>query len=535
MKNLNASGLYVDEIDEFERNEYLEKSIDYKTIINSITPKNYYQFSIALNSCVKKYNSTRDNIILSDIKDFLRIRHRYIEDHNFLSREEEFYLSNFKKYVHDLHCCLNNSINQYPIDYAIGQILDKIRMGYEINEIKNLVKLEHLHVIEETQWYIRLYQERYKISIIICNDGNKLNIEDSNNKLILIFTSHHSINLENIKNCTNIFDIYVKDENNYFIRLSIDSTLRSAAHLFFRFTRKINESRICISKIDEDEIHSLQDIFYQTDSYNFPPFGDTDLFAKIKELRSRVDRLKNILFAWPHIGYQELSNCSYFLKLSYGTLKFYADLDKKIIFCLNKIKKNNALYMKSGAGGDAKDLIFSEENFSSALGINLECLFYEHRFASVDCETRVGKGRSDIEIKINKKTISFIENKVVKFNDDPEKKIATGIDQLFARYSENYSINGDPSLRLYLILFSYDKKISDIENSIISALDSYSKRNGIIFTKHEQKENSMRFSYIRNALHFDKKLRFIDVISCNLELDAISRMSDRTKKSDYKL
>lgn len=520
-------------LNEFDRSDNLEQSIDKKTLIHSFRPKNYYQFSIILSSKIKQYNSNKDNLILNEIKGFLRFRHNYIEDHDFVSSEESWYLLNFRKYVRDLHLSLNNLIDKHPIDYAVEKIIEKIRMGCEFYEIKNNTKIDNLIFVGETPNQINFYQTQFKLLIIVCKDGKNLNISNVNDKIIIIFTSQNAVYLENINNCTNIFQIYVEGEGNNFVCLPVNNPFQSAAHFFFKFTKEIFGSKFNLHQTDLNEISSLQEIFHQANTQYFPRLLDNDLFSKIKELRGRIERLNNILQSYAHKNFYDLNNSFYSLKISYGTLRFYVDLDKKINFSLNRIKKNNALYMKANASGEAKDLIFSEENFSSALGVNLECLFYENKYASVDCETRVGKGRSDIEIRINKKTISFIENKVIKFNDNPDDKIITGIDQLFARYSENFSINGDPSLRLYLILFSYDKNISDIENGIINSIKVYSERNNFSFTLHETKENSMRFSYVRKTFHFDNKIRFIDIISCNLELDAIKKMKDRIKRTNY--
>lgn len=520
----------------FNRSQDLELSIDSKLFINSsFITKNYYQFSSLLCSLVSKYESSRSNLNLTAIKDFVRYRHSYIENHDNLTYEESHYLNSLKTHVHKLHLHLNNLIDKHPVTYAVDLILEKIKSGVKVVDLHSTVSLNDCHVSLDPNGLISFHLMRNKMKVIVCTDESLLKISDTNNLIIIIFASIKPITLNSIKNCTNIYDVYIQEDSKNFLHLPTHNPLQSAAHLFFKFHTRLQKSNFKLADFVEFEVNSLYTEFYDLNTHEFLWKIDQGVFEKLKDLKRKVEKINNLVSSNLNQNFLEMQNCANYLKTAYGTLKFYANLDKKIDFSLGKIKRNSTLYMKSGAGGDYKDLIFSEENFSSILSISLECLFYGDRLSNIVCENRVGKGRSDIEITINKNTVSFIESKVIKLGEDSSKKISEGVDQLFSRYSENYVINGDPSLRLYLVLFSYDKDMNNLAHKISSELIIYSERNNLTINLIEEKENVLRFSYLHKTTHFADKLRFIDIIVCNLELGSRKKIHDRMRGTTYSL
>ncbi|MGT0149185.1 hypothetical protein ACT691_03630 [Vibrio metschnikovii] len=147
----------------------------------------------------------------------------------------------------------------------------------------------------------------------------------------------------------------------------------------------------------------------------------------------------------------------------------------------------------------------------------------------------VGNGRSDVCLSAEREIFGLIEAKLITKNSNVEAETRNAIDQLFSRYSENESIDGSASVSLYLIIFAYDKDFKSLAESIQSAIISYSNRNDLVYERIDNTENGIKFLYKenRNNFGFMDKIRVIDIMVCNMEIDYKTSSKQRTQNKSY--
>lgn len=199
---------------------------------------------------------------------------------------------------------------------------------------------------------------------------------------------------------------------------------------------------------------------------------------------------------------------------------------------MGEFKTNNSLYILSGSGRVKDERIsFGEENLSAIMASNIRCLFNDHRIR-VDCESRVGAGRTDIQVKRNQACLGIIECKLIRGTEDVSKKAREGIHQLYDRYSENLSFNFGRETELFLVIFTYDKHFSNIEKSIKKAMDEYKESNSLNMTIIKRSDNSMQFEYVAKSVLglFSPKRRVITVYVCNLEIEYAKKATKAVRK-----
>lgn len=525
----------VKEISEFSKNEKLEFSIDSQVFLQINENKNYYQLTSLLNKYISDYNLIFGNDALYALKNFLRFITTYVKTYKFLSFEENKYLLDLADFIKKLHLRINNKIDKHPIDHAVDIIQEKILLGNTIDDLEKFIDVNDFPIRRRKDGFLELFSLYFKVKILICENDDSFEINDANNSFVVIASSKN-INLDKFKKVTNIIRLYIRVEDG-FIYLPMSNSVRSAARLFFLAYREIKGNNQDFSQSAINEVENLHDDFQRLIDDDFGWRINGDLFDVLKKLRIRVERIKNYISFFEINSRKNvdviLSSLINYLKIAFITLKFRADLDHKIDICLSEIKRSSSLYIKSGSGGGNSDVIFSEDNFSSIIASNLRCLFYSDKSAQINCEALVGKGRSDIEVKVNKRTLAFIESKMIKRGEDTSKKVGEGLDQLFSRYSENYSVNADPCIRLYLLLFSYDKNFNNLADKIYSEIESYAKRNSLVYDKINATENKLTFLYKEERIEFMDKYRILEIEVCNLEVDYKKKSIDRRKKSDY--
>ncbi|HHX8350685.1 TPA: hypothetical protein ACVOYN_004515, partial [Vibrio diabolicus] len=182
-----------------------------------------------------------------------------------------------------------------------------------------------------------------------------------------------------------------------------------------------------------------------------------------------------------------------------------------------------------------EDYAFGEENLTAILASNLRCLYYPQQNVSVHCEAMVGNGRSDVSLSVGRETFGLIEAKLINKKSNVESETRNAIEQLFSRYSENDNIDGNSSVSLCLIIFAYDKDFRALAKSVQSAVLSYSERNDLIYEGINKTENGIKFLYKekRSDIGFMDKIRVIDIMVCNMEIDYKTRSKQRTQNKQY--
>ncbi len=208
-------------------------------------------------------------------------------------------------------------------------------------------------------------------------------------------------------------------------------------------------------------------------------------------------------------------------------------LFKDISYSLGQIKESNALYVRSGSNAKTSDYAFGEENLSAILASNLRCMYRRKRHISVDCESRVGNGRSDVEIKYGGDVLGIVESKLVKEKQSISSSIVGGLDQLYERYSENKCIPCNVYVGLYLVVFSHDKKPASFFGKVKEGVDQYSERNNLSYRMIDQSEDSVKFVFkdLVDRSVFKGRFRVIEVVLCNLEIDYKESSKERRNVS----
>ncbi|WP_162626806.1 hypothetical protein [Aeromonas allosaccharophila] len=206
-----------------------------------------------------------------------------------------------------------------------------------------------------------------------------------------------------------------------------------------------------------------------------------------------------------------------------------------IIFSLSEIKKNNTLYLLSKGSPKDYSTVYGEENLTSIIASNLRCIFKHNRKITIHCEAMVGNGRSDIKVDMFSKEICLVESKLIGPKSDVKLETQRAIEQLYNRYSENNTIEGNNGIELYLIKFTYDKEFRALIKDIKNAIHTYGTRNNLEYRKLSMSECGLDFMYIekRSEWDFSDKERKINVLVSNMEVDHKKRSSERTVNKNY--
>lgn len=259
-----------------------------------------------------------------------------------------------------------------------------------------------------------------------------------------------------------------------------------------------------------------------------------------EEIRTLMDSAKKYLDrALDIIGYSEGLNLikSQIVLIKLKIIDVIRDCKNEdnlrhyIEYSLGEFKVNNALYIISGSGKTKDEgICFGEENLSSIMASNITCLFNDNRIM-VDCESRVGVGRTDIRIKRGRTCLGIVECKLIKGSTDVAKKTREGIHQLYGRYSENMSLNFGRETELYLIIFTYDKNFLSIEKSIKKAIDQYKESNSLTMNLLKRSHNSIQFEYLPKEIGelFSPKRKVITLYVCNLEINYSKKTAEAIK------
>lgn len=207
------------------------------------------------------------------------------------------------------------------------------------------------------------------------------------------------------------------------------------------------------------------------------------------------------------------------------------DFESRLYLCLREIKQNNCLYIISKNIEKTDAIVYGEENLSAIIASNLRCLHANSININIECESWVGNGRSDVKISVGNTPIAIVESKLLREKTNIRQETINGIDQLYARYSENITITDSSHIGLYLVLFCYDKKTLTIDTKIRQAMHDYCEHNKLSHTKIAHTENTITYQ-LKEAVEiseFYAKIRTITICVCNLEIAYKSKQLDRTR------
>lgn len=541
------------------RNNELEKEIDFISY-NDMNFRNDFPgtlkfFMDSLFCLLKSYRETESEIDRENIEEFLYRRASsipYVNDVIFrrwncvLSNEQFNYLRQLLNYIDGLRisfrtkqknvfdvirflskeCSLQLHRNNKLDDIILfaGNYIKKCNLQGCYVEAKNGVGYIGFHGIQReimiiSHWNEVKYDNSHYCKILIVKDepseinSNFLKV----NKVIEINKVNTDGNLETISHMS---EAWFLANRLHKIRRQIDKWLideRKKENLNNSIESTISHLR----RVDEisyhfksqkliDETCTLMDYAKKYLDQSLDILGDVDTHDQFKShlvliKLSIIDIIR---------GAKNESNLQHYIELSLGEFKI-----------------NNALYILSGSGRVKDERIsFGEENLSSIMASNIRCLFNDNRII-VDCESRVGAGRTDIQVKRGRACLGIIECKLIRGSEDVSKKTRDGIHQLYDRYSENISFNLGRETQLYLVIFTYDKVFSKIEKSIKIAIDQYKERNSLSMKLLKRSDNSIQFEYMSEEVGvlFSSKRKVITVYVCNLEIDYAKRTAEAVK------
>ncbi|OBU19288.1 hypothetical protein AYY20_04840 [Photobacterium aquimaris] len=531
----------------FQRNKLLEYSIDKKSMIKDIFPTNLVIFLDVIDEMIDEYNNCNDDISIKKISNFLNNNKIRLNKNNFFSysKEENDYIECFLAYIKDLRLKISGkSYNRNELIIFLFEEFTKISqknitIKEQVNSIYTILcRFKNLGGSIVTQKNNILIQiKKYNYHIIIVNNIDYLTPPNDNFSFSLILNYELFEAYDAISKCNNIDYISYKNAddsfNSIYISSILDVCIQKISSLIYKLylnkEKPITEEFKKILLSIENKINNILCCFNER-----PRKIELLQSEDIKLLRRKVISIL-CLFNEYDKNYNnlvsEIKSIELCLSILYNKKYERINLEQNILFSVSEIKRNNTLYIISKSNKKNKDFSFGEENLTSILASNLRCIYKENKNIHVTCEAVVGNGRSDVHINLGSKTLGIIEAKLLADNSNVEKQTKNAIDQLYSRYSENQTIEGDKNIDLYLILFAYDKNFNNMITSIKNAIYNYSKKNNLEYEDIDRTENGVKFLYkdTREEHGFRNKERMIHLMVCNMEIDYKSKSADRTK------
>lgn len=538
-----------DEINLFSRNKDLENSIDFKMILKFYSSSSIFVFLNAMEILIIDYNNDQDYYSKKKLMNFVDIFDRNFneEQTHILTHEEVGYWRAVYDYAKELKSLLFK--DKHKMRHIISNIVHIVtkKISYEstsedIVEIINSVMQNTTNIrysISENSGNVTLYLIDIKYKVYVLNKSKFFEIEDFTNKSAIIINDNFGKFLSNVTKTTKVTLVAFrrKPTNDYFTVIDIYSPFSECIELVYDFMYR--------DKIYSDEFEKNLDerINYILAKIKFIahkiPFYDRNIdketLGDIKHLRMKLHKtfaLVDDIRPYKKALYKIDTLITLYINNATSTI----ELNRNIYSCLSEIRRNNTLYIVSKSNLKTVDFAFGEENLSSILASNLRCLYHYRNHFTVNCESTVGNGRSDIRINWGNRTIGLIESKLLRSNKSGainyETETRNGIEQLYSRYSENENLIESKDIELYLILFSYDSNFRSLSKKVKVAIDTYASKNELIYEQISSTENGIRFSYteIREDNELTNKTRVIDIIICNLEIDYKTKSKERTKK-----
>lgn len=542
----------------FNRNPDIEMEIDLKTALQFGRFESLSLFLNTLTNLISKYNVSNGLYEKRRLCDFLKNRGFGLEKNDIFylySREEIDYIEVFRVYMADLrNQFLGASYQAHEvIQYFLNSIKILVLQSVEGHCILKCIKDEAckfdglgFNIVELDENYF-LYINKYNYCVCLIRNAISFEMVDRRFLAALIVDGNFSGVVGKIEKSTNIDIVLYRENSEDFTEIKMGTSLEWCSVLISKILRKATDDYANNIYGRKDDYYKIIKLLNMIDdnvkSINSPfdlRIGRMNFFElnDIKQLRDHVKSVSHQIQNF-HLSHNfrlfclDLNSIASVLSATYNKVFNILELDGNINISLSEIKRNNTLYIVSGADKRGLDFAFGEENLTSILASNLRCIYKSQKNISIVCEAMVGNGRSDINLMYNGDTFGIIESKLIKENTDICLSVIGAIDQLYSRYGENLNIKGDSNLKLYLVIYAYDKNISHIEHSIFLAIKSYSERNSLEYEEIHRTENGVKFSYRDAKKVFGAKYRVINVLVCNMEIDYKKRKAQRTAKKMY--
>ncbi|WP_413488137.1 hypothetical protein [Shewanella baltica] len=540
-----------DVLELFPRDLQLEKEIDRKNALHYLQFESLNLFLDVLSELISDHNENMDRYSKGKVYDFLRLRHLRLEGCNYnidiYNNVEGNYINEFRNYIVNIRQIAGvKSISRNELIVHVLNVIKKCVLecgnnSQYIIEVINeeLSKFQHLHYsVNNASENLYLFLHNYKYCISLINNPVDFKLPARHWLTSLIVTRDASDLFLKIEKSNNLDVISYKSNSNLFRTIHVSTPLDSCINKVERILqtlKKTSEHNTLNEKL-LDVRNRINGILSASPRY--PKKVDQLHLEDIKLLRRKFISIIELVVDDSSLHKSVLIELKFIVSILSSTYNYIVsnlELEHKISFSLSEIKKNNTLYIVSKNNKKNQEFSFGEENLTSILASNLRCLYKEYSNISVNCEAMVGNGRSDVRISMGNKTFGLIEAKLLNPNSNIETETRNAIDQLFSRYSENENIEGDADISLYLIIFSYDKNFRKLAKSIKNSIYVYSQQNRLEYEKISSTENGVLFSYKekRNEFDFIDKVRTINLIVCNMEIDYKSSSKQRTSNKTF--
>lgn len=533
----------------FNRNKEIEAEIDRKFAFYSIRIESITLYFNVLDELICDFNNIKDRLSLSKLNNYISSRRLSLESYDYdnviynghpFNNQEVDYLKSVTEYLRNLReSKIGSRFHLYNlIDYIKDVALKSTSISYIKSEVERYIshyRFIYYHV-DETCGNLYVYLHKYDYCIAVILNSDKFEIVNQRWVTSMIVLDNVSKIVSKAKSSNNVIYIYYLSRHEFFERVYIgkpfDWYLRKIEYLLSSVEKK--HTLILDNLFSAREIaHSLNQI-----THEYQMKIDEFKVHDIKQLRNKLMKVLNLSDESFDVNKQFIVTLKILIDtipLTYNAVKSKFDLRQKISFALSEIRKNNTLYIVSKNNKKNEDYAFGEENLTAILASNLRCLYYPQQNVSVHCEAMVGNGRSDVSLSVGRETFGLIEAKLINKKSNVESETRNAIEQLFSRYSENDNIDGNSSVSLCLIIFAYDKDFRALAKSVQSAVLSYSERNDLIYEGINKTENGIKFLYKekRSDIGFMDKIRVIDIMVCNMEIDYKTRSKQRTQNKQY--
>lgn len=553
----------------FHRQRELELSLDK---ILAVTDAPFvYSFLDLLDEYIINYNKSLEdqNTYFSTHKysdtDIVRLLNKYDRimlrsyGNKDFSSEQRLHFNSLKEYVSELY---NRFIGRrvYLTDILIE--LNKLLKTAQ-NSKEDLLTLIREHNwlakrISNFRWkdanlYLRTKLEEANIWIIY--EANKFSLENNFlHNTILVADPHVRLDQINAwSKLPNVKNIYNKDKD---ILVGVMPSIQRAVNYLYqlqqaykKFTQHLTSSALNIIDL---ELNRIKDIVikleyieeYLPRNQYKTTFDLTTVGREIKLLRQSIMRLDGENRYNYDMLPREQGEISRIKQVTITTLNILINqldtsinFDNNLIFSLDQIKQNSTLYLTSNNEKKSVENSLGEENLSGIVATTLRGIHLNNTYISVCTEQALGCGRSDITIKSHNKIIGHVEFKMIKKTHPVAAKTQEALHQLFHRYSENDGIEDQSQQGLYLVLFTHDKQFRFFAKQIQDATIEYAKNNNYTYEVANSNKRENRFSFYltepREDLEFANKVRLINVILCNLEVDHQTSKKQATNNKPY--
>lgn len=536
----------------FVRDAKLESRIDRIIALHYECSESIKLYLNMMDKLIQEYKLNNDQYSIEMLSNYLRKKYKYDgqyfqrSKYNHFNNSEIDYLQSLDEYVTGLrsrflgasftienfHLYIQSVIKEHNQESVLDCELMQAKLDQYIQQ-----ELRHLAIrtkIIDGNLYVYLNNSPKHCIVLVGNSETFQTVKGMRDVSVIVLNHVPSL-LGKIKNTYNItFMDYLSDRGD-FNRIDLQSPLGWCViqlRKVIKNVKSVGGSQAIVKRLSKvmTELHGY--------SRNYPVgIGDLDI-NEIKTLKHKLIAVDDDLpegYSLQRIIKDQLYMVISSLGLLCHNLENYFNLDSSISFAISEIKKNNTLYIVSKNLKKNESIAFGEENLSAILASNLRCFFHKQDNISVNCESMVGNGRSDVRLNLGSKTIGIIESKLIKKGKNVEEETRNALDQLYSRYSENECLESHRDVKLYLVMFSYDRDFKRMAKSIKTAVDDYAQSNDLDYKKIEMSENGMTFIYNESRSHLGllDKERTIKIMICNMEIDYQSRSKQRTQRKSY--